>query len=148
VAYVGTKGLEPRLKIYRKQQDTSILLHKGDTVRRGDLLQLGYLRGGKNHGLIFSLDGSGSLTLHFPSEKSLSTALDRGGKYLLDFAYELDDAPRFERFYFIASDKPFDYQSLLKQAERNKARLMGADKKMELTAGLSQEVFTLYKAED
>ncbi len=37
---------------------------------------------------------------------------------LLGFAYELDAAPDFERFFFVTSSKPFALDGLQKEAER------------------------------
>jgi hypothetical protein len=35
---------------------------------------------------------------------------------LLDFAYELDDAPRWERFYLVAGSAPFDAAPVIEAA--------------------------------
>lgn len=96
-----------RLMAFRKAGDRVERLGPGATVRAGDLVQLRYNGGGRRHGLIASIDGAGAVTLHFPSSDDGPTNL--GEKTTdLPHAYALDDAPRFERFFFITDDEPID----------------------------------------
>ncbi len=104
--------------IYRKVGTEVKLLGNGDHVRAGDLLQLGYVPAGKEHGVIFSIDGNGVVTLHFPRNLKGSSRLKRGNKNLLASAYELDQAPDFERFFFITAMTEIEVRSILRQAER------------------------------
>ena len=93
-----------RLLVHREGEDTP--LASGATVREGDLLQLSYA-GATTYGVIVSLDGAGVTTLHFPDTPDASTRLG-AGLVRLDHAYELDDAPEFERFFFVSADTPLD----------------------------------------
>ncbi len=79
-------------------------LDDGARVRAGDRLQLQYRAGDRSHGAIVSIDGAGTATLHFPSTVHGSTRLRAGGLIALDHSYELDDAPSFERFFFVTTD--------------------------------------------
>ena len=98
---------DARLMAFRKAGDRAERLAPGATVRAGDLLQLRYNGGGHRHGLIASIDGAGAVTLHFPDSEGAPTALpDKTSD--LPHAYALDDAPRFERFFFITADQPID----------------------------------------
>ena len=111
------KGSTPALSIYRQVRDGSEKLVNGSGAASRDLLQIGYNPAGKQFGAILSIDGRGQVTLHYPEHINESKELQAGGEILLPFAYELDDAPGFERFYFIASDKDFSLSSVILSAE-------------------------------
>ncbi len=106
-----------QILIYKKSGAEIKLLNDGDQVQAGDLLQLGYIPAGKSHGVIFSIDGKGAVTLHQPKSKSGSSRLKQGNKSLLAAAYELDDAPDFERFFFVTALTEIEVQSILRQAQ-------------------------------
>jgi hypothetical protein len=108
-----TKG-QPRLLIYRKVGQNVEELQNMAQVSPKDLLQLRYLSAGARYGVIFSVDGRGSVSLHFPETVGHSTALGEGAIRSLPYAYELDDAPGFERFFFITSLSPIDIKAVLK----------------------------------
>jgi hypothetical protein len=60
--------------------------------------------------LIASIDGAGVVTLHYPANAdapALATALAQKPTSLPQ-AYVLDDAPQFERFFFITSEDPIE----------------------------------------
>lgn len=92
------------------------LLENGAKAESGDLLQLAYAVPETAFGVILSIDGSGVVTLHFPGEKNGSTALEKMKKIPLPHAYELDDAPDFERFFFITSKREIDIPGILAKA--------------------------------
>jgi hypothetical protein len=105
---IGIKGdLKPALRIYRKTGSGSELLSSHATVHRGDTLQIRYVAAGKHFGVIASLDARGLVTFHLPESAGLAMALDHDGERALPHAYELDDSPGFERFFFVTSDTPF-----------------------------------------
>jgi hypothetical protein len=104
---IGIKGLAPELRIYRKTVDGHDRLRAGTTVRQGDTLQVRYVAAGKRHGVVLSVDGRGGVTLHHPTSAGPSGALVPDGERVIPHAYELDDAPGFERFWFITADAPF-----------------------------------------
>jgi hypothetical protein len=103
--------------IYRKSNRGIELMNNGSQAKAGDLLQLGYVPAGKTYGVIFSLDGDGVVTLHYPESRNDSPHLKQERKSLLSSAYELDDAPDFERFFFITAMEEIDVEDILKKAE-------------------------------
>lgn len=128
------KGSEPALYIYRNASGEAgsdpERLADGANAGAGDRLQLAYNAGGMAYGVIVSLDGNGTVTLHYPLSVSGSPELDQGGDQQLPYGYQLDDAPQFERFYLITSEEPFDVSRLVQQfrsqAERLTARPDGS----------------------
>ena len=106
----------PHLIIHRKGNNIEVL-EKGSRAQAGDLLQLAYAAAGEAHGVICSIDGNSTVTLHFPEKKNDFTALMQKKKVLLANAYELDDAPGFERFFFITSETEIDVDDILKRAK-------------------------------
>jgi hypothetical protein len=117
---VRIKGLEPELVVYHK-----IALNPGveklrnlSAVRAGDMLQLGYVAAGRKFGVIVSLDGNGAVTQHYPEKAAGSTRLTTGNNVLLPNAYELDNAPRFERFLFVTSNDSIDVSAVLDAARK------------------------------
>jgi hypothetical protein len=106
----------PHLIIHRKGNNIEVL-EKGSRAHAGDLLQLAYAAAGEAHGVICSIDGNSTVTLHFPGKKNDPTALMQRKRVLLANAYELDDAPGFERFFFITSDAEIDVEDILKRAK-------------------------------
>lgn len=85
-------------------------------VSPGDTLQVSYRSGGWSHGVLVSLDGAGAVTLHFPDGPGESTALQAEGTAVLH-AFELDDAPGFERFLFFTANSPLDPDAIVKRVE-------------------------------
>lgn len=115
---IRIKGASPQnLMIYRKSNDQIELLKNGTQAKAGDLLQVAYAAAEAVHGVILSIDGNGAVTLHFPGKIKGSTRLNKKKKkILLQNAYELDDAPGFERFFFITSKSKIDVQQVIKKA--------------------------------
>lgn len=99
--------LKPKLRIYRKISAGSEILGAQSSVHRGDTLQIRYVAAGKRFGVIASVDARGQVTFHLPESPGSAAALERDGERALPHAYELDDSPGFERFYFVTSDAPF-----------------------------------------
>lgn len=121
--YTRVKGeelfdfMKTQVIIYKKSNSEIALLNNGDQVKAGDLLQLAYIPAGKTYGVIFSIDGNGVVTLHHPERKNDSSILKQEKKNLLSSAYELDNAPDFERFFFITAMEEIEVQSVIKKAE-------------------------------
>ncbi|HEU5055223.1 MAG TPA: hypothetical protein VFU21_01805 [Kofleriaceae bacterium] len=134
-----------RLLAFRKAGDRIERLASGAVVRAGDVIQLRFNGGGRRHGVIASIDGAGAVTLHFPLSEDAPTALgDRTTD--LPHAYALDDAPRFERFFFITDDRPIDVAGTL-AALRALAARPGADRALlDLPPGSRQLSLILHKA--
>lgn len=109
------KGLEPRLRVYRKVGNEAELLDSTSVVQRGDMLQLSYVAAGQGHGVIVSIDGRGSVTLHSPAG-GVSTELRQEGETPIAHAYEIDDAPEFERFFLVTAASPIDVAAVVAAA--------------------------------
>lgn len=97
-------GVDAHLVIDRRTDAGHERLSEGEAVREGDLLQLSYVPAGQREGVIVSIDGAGAVTLHYPSLASEPPTLVDGKEVPLGHAYELDDAPGFERFVFVTRD--------------------------------------------
>jgi hypothetical protein len=110
---VRLKGSESGLVIFRKSRSGSELLPPQAFARPGDTLQVFYHSRKEAYGMVFSLDGSGNLTLHYPESEGPAAALRMGDMLPLPHAFRLDKAPRFERFFLLTSEQPFATASLL-----------------------------------
>ena len=117
------KGLQPHLVVYRKTSSDPEMVAAESTLQARDILQISYVAAGKKYGTIFSIDGRGAVTLHFPLTTASSPLLEQDGQTLLKFAYELDDAPDFERFFFVITDQDFRIEEILNQAQKLAQRL-------------------------
>jgi hypothetical protein len=140
------KGSSPRLTLFRKSKDGSEVLQDGAVAHGGDLIRVGYSVAGRCYGAILSADGRGTVTLHLPEQGREAVLLQGGDTVLLDRAYELDDAPRWERFYLVTGDTPFDLAPVLEAARQ--AAFTGSTTKptpLTLPAKLDQLVFSLEK---
>jgi len=108
------KGIA-HLTAFRLAGDHVERLDEDTLVRGGDVLQLQYSASGARFGLIASIDGAGVVTLHYPAAETAppaATAL-AAKTTALPSSYALDDAPRFERFFFITSADPIDVKHAL-----------------------------------
>jgi hypothetical protein len=139
------KGLRPALAVYRSSAGGTETLADGDVARPGDLLRLGYTSAGRAYGVIVSIDGRGAVTVHLPPHGARAASLGRDGRVLLDQAYELDDAPNWERFYFITGDSPFDVAPILETARRSAARDLRSPPALAIPGELTQSTFSLQK---
>src|SRR5262245_145538 len=133
-----SKGLRPALTLYRHTAAGSETLADGASARRGDLVRVGYRAAGRAYGVIFSVDGNRTVTMHLPAQGDRAVPLGHDPTVLLDRAYELDDAPLWERFYFIAGDAPFDVAPIVAVASAGPPSLA-------LPRGLDQATFSLQK---
>ena len=140
------KGLSPGLAVYRKTDTGSETLADGATAHRGDVIRLGYHAAGKPYGVILSIDGRGAVTLHLPPIGDQAASLRNEPTVLLDQAYELDDAPRWERFYFVTGEASFPVQPVMDAARRAAANSR-PQPALDLPRGLEQAIFLLQKEE-
>lgn len=137
----------PRLTAFRKQGDRVERLAPGAAVRAGDLLQLRYSGAGRRHGVIASIDGAGVVTLHFPDAETAATDLPAATSDL-PHAYALDDAPRFERFFFLTADQPIDVAGVLAELRVFAGRPDSDRAPFPLPAQFRQVSLLLHKADD
>jgi hypothetical protein len=142
------KGPGPHLAIYHRTAQGSQPLSGGDVLRPGALVRIGYQAAGRRYGVILSIDGRGTVTRHLPAQGPSAAALDRAGLVLLDEAYELDDAPRWEAFYFVTADHAFEVEPVLRAAREASSRGAGVSPPtIALQADFNQAVFVLKKEE-
>jgi len=114
------KGSAAHLLVFRHTAAGAEELRPGAVARQGDVLQLSYVAGDARYGVIFSVDGRGTVTWHVPAGYAGGSvpapALDPKGPVPLPSAYELDDAPGFERFFLVYSSSPFDVAAVARAA--------------------------------
>lgn len=135
---------DPGLSVFLRRGADVQELKSGDPAHPGDVLQLSYTPAGRAYGIILSIDGASAVTLHYPEDPRASTQLSAGTS-ALPHSYELDAAPGFERFFFLASDRPIAVDDALAKAralarDRNSAE----HEKLGLGAGV-QEVSTIVR---
>jgi hypothetical protein len=139
------KGLTASLAVYRRTAEGSETLADGAVAHPGDLLRVGYRAAGKRYGVILSIDGRGSVTVHLPPQADRAAALKGDGTVLLDQAYELDDAPQWERFYFVTGDTPFAVAPIVDAVRAAAADSRRAPSALALPHGLDQFTFSVQK---
>lgn len=140
---VTLKGSRPRLALFRKTISGSEALEQGALARKGDWIRVGYRAAGRHYGMILSVDGRGAVTWHLPLGGGAAVPLASSETTLLDGAYELDDAPGFERFYFVTAEQPFDSEAALFLARSQGAGVEGSAEPH--LRGLDRSVFALRK---
>ena len=123
---VRAKGIATALSAWRKTGGGAERLADGTAARAGDVVQLSYLAAGARYGVILSIDGRGVVTFHLPEGwedgPARSPALDTSGEVTLASAYELDDAPSFERFFLVYGEEAFAVADAAGPARRLAAR--------------------------
>jgi len=152
--YFQAKGIEApdlsktQLLVYRKNDNRVEMLTDGSLSKSGDLLQLAYVSAQAPYGIILSIDGRGGVTLHYPPEEGLATNLTQNKRVLLPNAIELDNAPGFERFFFLTSESPIEATGIMERA-----RSLAADtgrarvEKLKLPEGIDQSSLIILKGE-
>jgi len=145
---IRTKGLMPTLRVYRQRDESPERLEAETETCAGDVLQISYLAAEATHGVILSIDGKGSVTLHHPQHPAHDTSLGADGEVPLPSAYELDAAPVFERFFFVTATTPLSVEETL-AAARSLARDLGEAQTMllDLPESYEQSTFLVRKKE-
>jgi hypothetical protein len=132
------------LVVYRSTGAGSETLADNETVRAGDVIRVAYRATAPEYGAIISVDGRGLATLHLPQSGPQAAALEPGHTVLLDRAFELDDAPLFERFYLVTGPVPFEVAPVV-DAVRRAAAAAGGSGPLDLPDGFSHTTFSLLK---
>lgn len=101
------KGMDSRMEIWKKTEKGIVQLENLSDAREGDEIQLRYSVPQKCFGILFSMDGNGTLTMHMGNENK-AIALEPGKMVTLPFAYKLDNAPKFEKFFLLTSQNEFE----------------------------------------
>lgn len=138
-------GGEAAIVLHRRVDGGSQELSRGATARQGDQIRIGYRASQRPYGAILSIDGRGTVTQHLPRTGDQAAALEQSGTTFLDFAYELDDAPRWEVFYFVTADSRFDLEPVRRALRAAGSGGTSAPGELALPAGLSQVFFPLSK---
>ena len=135
---IRLKGVKPDLLLYRKRASEVEQLTDSSVAYAGDLIQIFYRAAGKPFGVIVSVDGRGTVTRHLPASGTRAVRLIQGDPVPLDYSYELDDAPKWERFYFLTADTSFDVRDVAQAAE-------GGPDSLRVGREIEQFAITLYK---
>lgn len=143
---VRMKGPTAHLEVFRRQPSSDPeRLRDGAAARAGDVLQLSVVVAGRAHAAVISIDGRGAVTRHWPESGPVAGALEGGDAVPLPHAYQLDDAPGFERFFLVTASRPFDVEVVLEAGRRLAASGRARDDRLPLPASLDQQVFLVGK---
>ena len=104
------KGLDARMEVWKKTGDSAVQMSNLDEAREGDEIQLRYAVPEKCYGMLLSLDGNGTITMHM-GEGNNAIELAPGKMTTLPFAYKLDNAPKFEKFFLLTSRNAFSVEA-------------------------------------
>jgi hypothetical protein len=143
------KGVTPYLLVYRMATAEQVeRLQPGSLAHDHDQVQLAYQAAGRRYGVIVSVDGRGVMTRHLPVTGATAVLLKPGPPVPLLESYELDDAPGFERFYFITADEPFSVERVLtavRQRHESSDAAEAPGHGLDLPRSMDQFTFTLEK---
>ncbi len=140
------KGLSPYIKIYKETKTGSVLLKNNSPVKKNDILQLSYNSAGYKYGIIFSIDGNRTVSLHFPGAATSPPLLKKGMEVPLPYAYKLDDAPYFERFFLVTSNTGINVGKFLKFVKKLPlSRVSDKDFILNIPGGFRQSSILLKK---
>jgi hypothetical protein len=128
-------GILATLRVYLKSADSAKEIASGSTLKENDTVQLVYnvldtTTGNAStaktlYGVIFSIDGRGVVTLHYPENVYASAKLQSGTNVPLSNAYILDDAPKNETFYFAVSQTELNVAEILDTAKNKLDNITG-----------------------
>ncbi len=139
------KGLKPHLSAYLVRGTDALPLADGAAASAGNTLQVSYVAAGQRYGVIVSIDGRGQVTLHLPVTAGEAMPLNQSGEVALPRTYQLDDAPDFERFFFVTSDTPFTTARVLEAGRALVEEQNAAQGSLPLSGGLGQSTLTFRK---
>jgi hypothetical protein len=139
------KGLRSGLMLYRQVERNAEPLADGALVHARDVVQVLYVAAGSRYGVVVSIDGRGGVTVHLPAGGTRAAELTADRPTLLASAYELDDAPTFERFFFVTSAAPFDVALVTEAARRLGSRAAEGPVRFDLPPDFRQSTFLLRK---
>ena len=107
------KGAGAQIYIYKKEEREAVQLYNKSFIKGGDSIQIGYTAAGAKYGFIISIDGNGMVTQHYPDYGYNAAELNSNGEVLLNYSYQLDNAPSFERFLFITGNDSFNTRNFI-----------------------------------
>ncbi len=100
------KGMQARMEIWKKTAEGVAQMEEKGLASEGDELQLRYAVPEKCFGMLISMDGNGVVTVHM-GQGAQAIFLEPGKMNSLPFAYKLDNAPHFEKFFLLTSKNEF-----------------------------------------
>jgi len=143
----GTVQTNSELLIYVQGQE--IFLADQTALQEGNTVQLAYIApaGTEHYGVIFSIDGRSAVTMHYPYRKGQSSLLISGKRTFLNEAYTLDDAPDYEVFVLVISERPLDVDMVLRKAREiaGASKTVIAEKSKAAFADCEVETVTILK---
>lgn len=139
------KARAPELHLYLRAADGPARVPDGAAARPGDVVQVAYVALGHPFGVIVSIDGAAGVTLHHPAAPGGDTRLSCDGETPTAFAYALDGAPRFERFFLVGDTQPIAVDAVIDAAARLAARRDPSPTRLDLPPRLAQTTFLLEK---
>jgi len=129
--------------------NSSVPLVNGTLAHDKDRIQVALKTVSDEYALLVSIDGTGRVTLHAPDSLKSPLKLATDVPVLLPFAYQLDDAPSFERFVLITGDTPFDPRSVWTEVQAQTNTWLGlhpgVPPVLQLDQGLHLGVFDILK---
>lgn len=137
----GARGPQS-LSVFRKRGELLERLSDGGTARAGDLLQVAMRSETAQRCAVVSVDGGGTVTRHLPEEGDTPLTVNPGEAPQSAHAYELDDAPRYERFVLACGAAPFAVGALVRAVQDADRR--GADV-LPTLSGVAVQTLTLRK---
>ena len=153
-ALTGSNSIELNIYVMGNSAGEAVKLENKAMIHEGNVIQLAYFINKNDtsniYGIIFSIDGRNHVTLHYPYNQRQDTVLVTGKDIPLDEAFRLDDAPKYEIFFFVAGDSPLNVGNILNIAESLAQQIDGKDNEAESFAAAAfneyeLEVFTLLK---
>jgi hypothetical protein len=140
------KGISPHLTIFVQASSGAVELAPGAVAQQGQRIQLSYTAAGAKYAAILSIDGRGTVTWHLPpGGGGMAPAVEPQGRTVLPRSYELDDAPRFERFFFVYGVSAFNLADVQAAAQSLAARGTADSAALALPRGIEQVSFLLKK---
>jgi len=114
----GAAFSHAELSVYLKGE-AELLLSDQTVLGEGNTVQLAYTApAGERYGVIFSIDGRSEVTMHYPYRRGQGSLLVSGRRTFLSEAYTLDDAPFYELFVMVVSEKPLNAEAVLVEAQQ------------------------------
>jgi Domain of unknown function (DUF4384) len=131
------KGDGATLRLFRQAGKDPERLADRAQVRPGDVVQVAFDAADAAYLVVVSVDGAGHATLHWPLD---GDARVKPGLKAVPAAFELDDAPGFERFFLITSPAALSIDELLNAASR-----AGRTAALQVPASVNQRSLLLNK---
>lgn len=114
---IRSKGA-PALHVFRVTDAGAQKLDPEMSAHAGDRLQVSYVAADARYGMVLSIDGRGTVTVHLPLAGAEAAPLSKEGDTTLGSSYALDDAPAYERFFLVTSDQPFPVSAVTAAANQ------------------------------